>query len=72
MVIQIIVKPSARKESVEKLTDGSLKVSVVAPPHEGRANEAVIKALASHFKIAKSRITILSGFKGKKKLVEIG
>ena len=47
------------------------RVSVTAPPHEGKANEAVIELLAKHFGIAKSRILILRGTKGKKKLVEI-
>ncbi|MFH1800215.1 MAG: DUF167 domain-containing protein [Candidatus Omnitrophota bacterium] len=38
----------------------------------GRANEAVIETLAAHFRIPKSRIAIVSGFKSKTKIVRMG
>ena len=71
MKISITVKPNARRESVEKNPDGSYRVSVKAPPVEGKANEAVIEALADYFSVPKSTIFIVKGTKGKKKLVEI-
>lgn len=71
MKLKIIVKPNARKTAVEKLADGSWKVSVNAPPTEGKANEAVIEALAQHFKVPKSAVHILHGGHGRKKLVVI-
>jgi uncharacterized protein (TIGR00251 family) len=70
MRIEVVVKPNARKEAVEKLPDGSYRVSVNAPPQEGRANEAVIALLAKFFKIPKSSITILRGERGRRKLIE--
>lgn len=71
MRITITVKPNARKEQVEKLGKSDYRVSVNAPPVDGKANEAVIRVLARHFKICKSAISILRGQKGRKKLVEI-
>jgi len=71
MKVSVVVKPNARKESVETLTDGSLRVCVNASPREGLANEAVVRLLAEHFEVAKSSIHIVSGKRGKKKLVEI-
>ncbi|PIR21463.1 MAG: hypothetical protein COV45_01570 [Deltaproteobacteria bacterium CG11_big_fil_rev_8_21_14_0_20_47_16] len=65
------VKPNSRHEKVELLPDGSLKVHVNAPAHEGRANDAVIALLARHFKVPKSSITILHGSAGRRKVVEI-
>jgi hypothetical protein len=50
---------------------GELRVRVKAPPHEGRANEAVIETLAAHFNIPKSRVAIVGGFKSKTKIVMI-
>jgi uncharacterized protein YggU (UPF0235/DUF167 family) len=38
----------------------------------GRANEAVVEALAEHFKVPKSRVSIVGGFKSKQKVVRIG
>jgi len=71
MKIEVQVKPNSRKEGVEKTGDHSYKVSVNAPPVEGRANAAVIEMLARYFEVPKSAVTILRGETGKKKLVEI-
>ncbi len=71
MKIEIQVKPNSRVEGVEKTGENSYKVSVNAPPVEGRANTAVIELLSEYFNVAKSAITILRGQSGKRKLVEI-
>lgn len=71
MKISVSVKPNARKERVERLTNGSYRVTVNAPPHEGRANEALIEVLADFFDVPKSRVVIVSGGSGRKKVVEI-
>ena len=71
MKYTIKVKTSAKENRVEEGPDGVLRVLVKAPPREGLANEAVIKTLAAHFKVPKSRVTIVSGFKSKTKIVRI-
>jgi uncharacterized protein (TIGR00251 family) len=71
MRIDLLVKPNSRKEKVEKLPDGSYRLSVSAPAREGRANEAVIDALSKFFSLPKSRIQIIKGHHGKKKIVDI-
>ena len=40
-------------------------------PQEGKANEAVVKALASFFDIPKSFVHIVTGLHGKIKIIEI-
>jgi len=70
MRINLLVKPNSRKEGVEKMPDGSFRVSVRAPAHEGLANEAVIALLADYFKSQKSKIQIVRGLRGKKKIIE--
>jgi uncharacterized protein len=67
----IKVIPNARKSSVE-LEDGRLKVKVSAPAVDGKANEAVIKALADHFKVRTSQVKIVKGDKSREKVVCIG
>lgn len=71
MRIIIRVKPNSRQESLEKVSDGEFIVRVKAPPQEGRANDAVIKALAEYFGVPKSRISIARGKTGKVKVIEI-
>jgi len=56
---------------VERLSDGTLEVRVNVPPIEGRANEAVIEALAHYFEVSESSVHILRGATGKRKIVEI-
>lgn len=72
MKIQIIAKTNAKKEKVEILEDQTFRVSVKAPPQDGKANEAIIKILAKHFSKPKSAIKITRGHKCKQKWIEIG
>lgn len=72
MKITVKVKANSKKNSVEEGPGGELRVFVKAPPQEGRANEAVIEVLAAHFRVPKSRITIIGGFKNKNKTVRLG
>ncbi|MBI5299369.1 MAG: DUF167 domain-containing protein [Deltaproteobacteria bacterium] len=46
MRIKVIVKPSAKREAIEKTADGDYRVFVKAPAREGKANEAVINVKA--------------------------
>jgi len=70
MRIQVRVRPNSRTEEVSQEGD-SFIVKVKEPPKEGKANQAVIKLLAEHFGVAKSRVRILSGLKSKNKVVEV-
>lgn len=71
MHLHIRVQPNSRRPGVEQLPDGTFKVRVSAPAHEGKANKAVIEALARHFRVPKSRIRILHGEATRDKLVEM-
>jgi uncharacterized protein (TIGR00251 family) len=69
--IHIKVVPKAKKSGIELLPDGSLRVRVFAPAEAGRANAAVIKALAEHFGVPRRAVTILQGAMSRTKLVEV-
>lgn len=66
----ITVKPNAKKEGVEAVADGFV-VRVNAPPIEGRANERVIELMAKHLGVPKSRLEIVSGLRGKRKVLSV-
>lgn len=66
----IVVKPQAQKNEVRQSADGNCVVSIRAPASEGKANEALLELLASHFKVAKSSVKIIHGRTGKRKLVQ--
>lgn len=70
--IIVTVKPQAKKESVVITGNGELVVSVHAPAHAGKANQALIELLAEHFSVPKSAIKIVRGHSSRKKLLAIG
>jgi len=70
MKIRVKVKPSSRTEEVSQEGD-SFIIRVKEPPKEGRANQAVIGLLAKHFGIPQSHVRIVSGLRGKSKVIEI-
>ncbi len=61
----------AKKNEVREEGGGSLRVRLTAPPVEGKANEALRKLLAEHFKVAKSHVVIISGEKSRAKKIRI-
>lgn len=71
MKISLTVKPNARHEKILTREDGSLELHVKAPPVEGRANEAVIKMLARHYRVPKSSVTLIAGAGGRRKIADI-
>ncbi len=46
-------------------------VGIKAPPEKGKANLELIKKLAKYYDIPSSQVRILTGFKSKKKIVDI-
>jgi uncharacterized protein (TIGR00251 family) len=70
LTVDVVVQPRASKEGLTLMGD-RLKVSVNAPPVDGKANEAVIRVLASALAVPKSNIEILRGETGRRKTVRI-
>ena len=71
MKIFVRVKANKKEDKVEQTDEKNYQVLVKAPAKEGKANEAVVKILAAHFKVPKSNIEIVSGLKSKMKVVEV-
>ena len=68
---KVRVKPGSSQEKIVEGEDGALTVYLRAKPHDGEANEALVKMLAKYFDVAKTTIRIKSGLKGREKVVEI-
>jgi len=71
MKITVNVHPNSKKPRIEKDLLGTLHVYVIEPPLEGRANKAVVEALAKYFKTKKNNVFLVSGTKSKNKIFEI-
>lgn len=60
--VVVTVKPGSKKGPlVEVAGDGSLTVHVRERAIEGRATEAVIRVLAEHLGVPKSKVSLVSG-----------
>jgi uncharacterized protein len=71
MKIFLRVKANARQEKIEEVSPGHFCAWVRTQAFEGRANQAVIKALSRHFNISPSRISILNGHSSKNKKIAL-
>lgn len=71
MRFAVRVRPGARKEVVGGSHGGALIVAVAAPAVEGKANEAVRKALAAAFGVRGQDVAIVVGERGRDKVVEL-
>ena len=71
MRIQVKVVPRAKKPGVAQLADGTWRVAVSAPAEDGKANAAVMDALAKHFDVPKSSVQIVRGLASRNKEVEV-
>ena len=71
MKIFVKAKPGAKETRVEAKDATHFNVAVVEPAHDGKANRAIVKALAQHLGIAPSRVVIISGVTLRQKVVEI-
>ena len=71
MNITVVAKTRAKKTGVTKIDEKNYVVAVKEEPHDGKANVAIVDALAKYFRVTKSQITIKIGKTGKKKIVTI-
>jgi uncharacterized protein (TIGR00251 family) len=63
--------PRARKNAITGEVGDALKVSLTAPPVEGRANEACIEFFANLLKLPRSSITIAAGQTSRNRVIRV-
>ena len=60
-VLPVRAQPGARKAGILGERNGALKVAVTAPPEDGRANRALVEALAEALGLKRSRVELIGG-----------
>lgn len=69
--ISVKVKPGCKQASrLEKQEDGSYVAFLHARAHDGEANTELMKLLSKELGVAKTQFTIVSGAKGRDKIIE--
>jgi uncharacterized protein (TIGR00251 family) len=71
VTFSIKVRPRAKKNAITGTVGDALKISLTAPPVDGKANQAVIEFFSEIFKIPRSCITIASGETSQLKVIRI-
>jgi len=65
------VQPRAKRNCIAGEVGEALKVSLTAPPVEGRANDACIEFFANLLELPRSSVTIASGKTSRRKVIRI-
>ena len=68
---QIKVHPRARKNAITGQVGDALKLTLTAPPVEGRANDACRAFLAEVLNVPRSSVTIAAGENSRQKLIRV-
>ena len=71
VAFQVRVHPRAKKNAITGEFGDALKVSLTAPPVEGRANEACIEFLARLLQVPRGSVTIASGQTSRNKVIRV-
>jgi len=71
LVIALRVQPGARKTAIVGEHAQRLKITLHAPPVDGKANEELLRFLAKQLALRPSRLRLLAGAASKQKTVLI-
>lgn len=69
--LRVRIQPKASRNAVRWEDDGALRITLTAPPIDGKANEALVAFLAKCLGVPKRNVHILSGEKSRNKTLEI-
>jgi uncharacterized protein (TIGR00251 family) len=69
--VAVRVVPRARRDEVGGERAGRLLVRTVAPPVDGKANEAVVRLVAAHFGVPVGAVTVVAGLRSRDKVVRV-
>jgi uncharacterized protein (TIGR00251 family) len=70
-VVRVRLQPRASANEVVGERDGVLVVRVTAPPVAGKANEALRALIAKQLGVAKGRVEVVQGAKGRDKVLRV-
>jgi uncharacterized protein (TIGR00251 family) len=71
LILSLHVQPKASKDEWAGLHGERLKLRIKAPPIEGKANQYLLKFIASEFGVKQSACSLLTGDSGRDKRVAI-
>lgn len=70
-IFAVKIHPRARKDAITGEIGDALKISLTAPPVEGRANQALVKFLAELLNVTRSSVKIVAGQNSRSKVISV-
>jgi uncharacterized protein (TIGR00251 family) len=70
-VFRVRVVPRASRSGVAGVQGDALKLRIMAPPVEGKANDECIRVLAELLRVKKGQVTIIAGHASRTKTVAV-
>lgn len=64
------VSVSFHKDCI-KIKDGFIEIGIMVKPVKGKANAVILKQIAKHLGVSKSKIRIVAGEKSQDKIIEV-
>jgi uncharacterized protein (TIGR00251 family) len=71
VIIKVRVIPNSKRNEVASRVGSILRVKIVAPAVEGKANEELCDFLSDFFDVKRSMIFLRKGERGREKTIEI-
>ena len=71
LLLELYIQPRASKDTIVGQHGDRLKVTITAPPTEGKANKHLIRFLAKYFDVPQNQVKITRGDSGKNKSILI-
>ena len=71
VMFAVKVHPRAKKNAITGELGDALKVSLTAPPVDGRANKACVEFFTKLLKVPRSSVTIASGQSSRNKVIRV-
>ncbi len=71
LLLDVIVSPNARRTRADGLHDGALRVRLVAPPVDGKANALLLDWLAVELGLSRRCLRLVRGETARRKLIAL-
>ena len=71
LLLRLYLQPKASRDQFIGLHGEELKITITAPPVDGKANAHLIKFLSKQFSVAKNAIQVEKGLQSRHKLIRI-
>lgn len=71
VVLRVRVQPKASRNDVRIESSGQIRVSLTAPPYDGKANKALRSFMAKTLGLPQSAVQLVHGAKSREKTLEV-